>query len=275
MSADKIKSNTKLSIVVARYYISHARLEKLVSKFIKKLSNRNTMEINYIKFIDLKSETLYNKNKLLFKWMDKEPSFIDFSAYEEIQNDGNQDLFLYINDTIFIKHPWTIIAQQLKSLIPTLSSINHPAAIGIVFPYSEALINDKINPTLDHMTTFCFVLNKSANKILDEKLNSLPRSESMVTDWINQKISSNLFIEYLMKIHLFGPDSPWKWKGVDKNLSKKTMNRKAISVILEYELNASILNSNGLIIPILRDYKYLIFQKIQTVIGRIIYRGYF
>ena len=53
------------------------------------------------------------------------------------------------------------------------------------------------------------------------------------------------------------------------------MNSKAISVILEYELNASILNSNGLIIPILRDYKYLIFQKIQTVIGRIIYRGYF
>ena len=267
--------NIKISLVVARYYLPHIKLEKLILKFIKKFVNKNFIDVKNIKFIDLKSETADLKNLLSFEWMDKEPNFFDFSAYQEIQIDDNQDLFLYINDTIFIKHPWKLIGQKLKSLIPTLSVIENPSAIGIVYPYTEALTIDKVNPTMEHITTFCFLLNKSANEIFNKKLNSLPKTDSEVSDWIYDKINSNLFIDYIMNIHIFGPSSHWRWKRITSNFSKKTLYSKAISVILEYELNASILNSNGIIIPISRDYKYLIFQKIQSMIGKLMYREYF
>jgi len=267
--------NIKISLVVARYYLPHIKLEKLISKFIKKFINKNFIDVKNIKFIDLRSETVDLKNLLSFEWMDKEPDFLDFSAYQEIKIDGKQDLFLYINDTIFIKHPWKLIGQKLKSLIPTLSVIENPSAIGIVYPYSEALTIDKVNPTMKHITTFCFLLNKSANEIFKGKLNSLPKTESGVIEWINDRVNSNLFVDYLMNIHIFGPISPWRWKRGNTNFSKKTLHAKAISVILEYELNASILNSSGIIIPISRDFKYLIFQKIQSMIGKLIYREYF
>ena len=120
-----------------------------------------------------------------------------------------------------------------------------------------------------------FLLNKSANEIFNKNLNSLPKTDSEVIEWINDRVNSNLFIDYLMNIHIFGPSSPWRWKRITSNFPKKTLNSKAISVILEYELNASILNSSGIIIPISRDFKYLIFQKIQSMIGKLIYREYF
>tara|TARA_B100000886_G_C20337868_1_gene455351 strand:- start:602 stop:931 length:330 start_codon:yes stop_codon:yes gene_type:complete len=101
----KRNDNIKISLVVARYYLPHIKLEKLISKFIKKFVNKNFIDVKNIKIIDLKSETSDLKNLLSFEWMEKEPNFFDFSAYQEIQIDDNQDLFLYINDTIFIRHP--------------------------------------------------------------------------------------------------------------------------------------------------------------------------
>ena len=49
--------NIKISLVVARYYLPHIKLEKLISKFIKKFVNKNLIDVKNIKFIDLKSET--------------------------------------------------------------------------------------------------------------------------------------------------------------------------------------------------------------------------
>lgn len=271
----KHNKNVNISIVIARYYLSHDKLEKIFKKFIKILNNDAHFTVSNIKFIDLKLETSNIKTKLLFDWKDKEPDFFDFSAYEEIEKNSTIDLFLYLNDTMFIKHPWRVIRKKLKDLLPTISTIQNPAAIGIVYPYSEALIIDNKNPTLEHMTTFCFVLNKSANKIFHSKLESLPREQNLANNWIRKKVDRSLFIEYLLNIHIYGPDSPWKWKKSSYTFSEKTLTRKAISVILEYDLNSSILNSDGLIIPIVRDFKYLIFQKIQSFIGKLIYREYF
>ena len=268
-------SRIKISIVVARYYLSHKKLEKLSRKFLKYFESKDYLNIVNIKFVDLKSESKDLNTKLTFDWKDKEPKFFDFSAYEEMQTNDNSDLFLYINDTLFIKHPWRVIGKRLKSLLPTASSIDNPAAVGIVYPYSEALLIDKTNPSLEHMTTFCFALNRSSNKVFIETLKSLQDSNTKKDEWIKDKINSNLFIKYLMNIHIYGPKSPWRWAKIDDNFLEEKLSSKAISVILEYDLNANILNSNGLIIPISRDLKYFLFQKLQSLIGRVIYREYF
>jgi hypothetical protein len=265
----------KISVVVGRYYIDHNKLETLISSFLKLLNPDNKYIIDNLKFVDLKYSELDIKNNLKFNWISKNPIFFDFSAFKEIERSNNTVLYIYINDTLFIKHPWRIIGKQFSERIDTASLLENSAAVGIVYPYSEALINDRSNLTLQHMTTFCFALNTCSNNIFHNLLNSLPESESKSDEWINNEIQSNLFLKYLMNIHIYGPKSPWSWKRANNNFTESALSGKAIAVILEYDLNAKILNSNGLIIPISRDLKYSLFQKIQSIIGRFLYKEYF
>lgn len=275
MNGKLFKKNRKikLSVVIARYYLDHKKLEYITNKFLENLDSNNYVIEKDIIFVDLKNEDKASKENSKYCWKDKEPYFFDFSAYQEIKKTSDSDLFLYINDTLFIKHPWKVITNKIRNLFQTLASIDDPAAIGIVYPYSEALMIDSKNPNLKHMTTFCFVLNKAANKIFNGIMESLDECMNK-EDWVMNKINSNRFISYLLNIHLYGPISPWSWKN-NNNFPDNILLSKAISVILEYELNQSILNANGLIIPIPRNFKYLISQKYQTLIGKIKYRKYF
>ena len=270
------KNNITISIVIARYYINHAKLEKLVNVFLSSL-NKN-VEIEKINFIDLNSKASKNKNSVLvYNWIKIEPTFFDFSAFVEMDSSSDSDLYLYINDTVFIRHPWKVIAKNIMKTLNTINSLNFPVASGLVYPYSEVLINDTENPSLQHITTHCFILNKEANVIFKNLLSFLPDKEDddKITAWIESKVSSSAFIDFMLNIHLYGPISPWTWNKKEKTVSKKVLNGKAVSVILEYSLNNEILNSNGLIIPIPRDFKYNFYQKVQSLLGRFYYNAYF
>ena len=71
-------------------------------------------------------------------------------------------------------------------------------------------------------------------------------------------------------MHLFGPVSPWSWKGrLNPATPDGLILRKAVTVAFEYLLSEEILHRQGLVMPINYGLKYRLGAKANVLFSRI------
>jgi hypothetical protein len=261
-------------LVVASYYIAPKSLEPLIEKFIVLAGLKSfIVERQYFNLNAEKFNTSDNSD-----WISINTPYFDFSAYQKFKFNKSKKnrLYLFINDTLFVKHPFRYIAFYLYKNLRLFTSINVPSSLGIVYPYDEFISNAQTGPIIYHITTYCFILNYEAANHFKKDLLSLPLDEdqkSQIELIENCKIK-NSGLKYMIDI-LFG-EAKTRLSYKKRNLiSDEKYIGKAISVIMEYKLSERIYKNNGLIIPINRNFFYKIEKIFRSILARVKFRDYF
>lgn len=210
------------------------------------------------------------------KWQLFNGSALDFSAYSAPNTSNSADIYIYYNDTLFIKHPWKLLANRMSKLLSTVKTANFSMGLGVIHPTTPFLMKDENNPYRRHMQTFCFALNQDAQDEFKKILTAIPVDRSAdLSDWIKKVITKYPVLAKLLHIHLFSPNNPWSWQPLNSSLlnenKESLLLKKAISVALEYELSATIINENGIILPLNWDDKYRLHIKLASFYSK--FRG--
>jgi len=270
LSADELK----LKVVIGRYYIDPAKLESLVDKFLN-LANLNHRVVEK-KFVNLKKEDRTPNNSE--EWITKSSPYFDFSAYQELEVHPSDESYLYlvINDTLFVRHPYRYISAFLRDNLDIMGQIDVPAAMGIVYPYNEVIARIDGVPVIDHITTYCFALNSKAAHEFQDLLAVLPAAEAKKDQlaWILNYSSHNAVVKLLVDIHLGAVKTSSSYKN-GQSLSESQYIGKAISVILEYALSRRILMQGGLLLPIERGLAYRVEMLLRTSFSKIRHGEYY
>lgn len=204
-------------------------------------------------------------------WVSCQGRFLDISAYKSAADVvGSHDLYVVLNDTLFTKHPWRPMAARLRALIPSLAAIEEPAAAGEVHPSTDLLMVDSRNPTRRHLSTFCFLLNRAGFQTFQRLARQLPDNDSIsvVRAWLDELCAAHTPLKHLLHVHLFGPVSPWSWKGRLNQAPEELILRKAVTVAFEYLLSEEILHRQGLVMPVNYGLKYRLGAKANVLLSR-------
>ena len=201
--------------------------------------------------------------------------FFDFSVYFnnlKINKDEKIDVYIFLNDTLFIKHPWKILLKKLLSQLPLISKIPTAAAVGPVD--AMGILLDKNNLVNEkHLSTFLFALNKEGAKIFNQIGSEITQISIGDQSWANLKIADDILLNITINSHLKIVDSIYAWPGLKNNHSESTLFSKLICVVAEYEFSKKLLSSPGFIIPInngiLIDNYYFI-QRLKSKLLRLI-----
>ncbi len=180
--------------------------------------------------------------------------FNDFTAYmsavseltAEIEN-GSKSSFIFLNDTLFLKHPASALIALFKDCIPTIGNCSLPLICGRTHAYRVLMQTSPFSPGLDrYVSTFMFGTNFSGLKLLqstfahcDTFIASLDLDKNVL-----EKIPSKL--AETLRLHLELGTSVNSWKG---RRDRDVIRRKAIAVLLE-QLISSRFYEEGLILPI-------------------------
>jgi hypothetical protein len=204
-------------------------------------------------------------------WLRSRGEFLDMSAYAsalEATPDG--DVTIFINDTLFMRHPWRLALRRLADLLPSLETSVHAAAAGEVHATTDVLLVDRDNPSRRHLSTFCFAVNADARRKLSETLLEMPVSSTSasVREWVDGQIDRHPALATLLHVHLFGPKNPWTWPGKANDASEDLLLRKAVTVIAEYRFTSGLLSSGGLLMPINLGPAYKVASRWCRLFGR-------
>lgn len=178
--------------------------------------------------------------------------FLDISAYREgvLQRDDS-DVVLVLNDTLFSKHPWPLLLKRLVPLLPLLSSVTAPVAAGAVHPTTDLLLLDSSNPTRRHLSTFMFAANRAGIGCFESLVEPLPQQEDPLgRQWLAGQMALHPALALLLQVHLGQVPSPWAWPGMQRQPSPDLVQRKAITVAVEYLYTQRLLQARGCILPI-------------------------
>ncbi len=205
-------------------------------------------------------------------WVRNVGRYLDISAYSAAAlRPDEADLFLFFNDTLFIKHPWRSTARQLSVRLANLATMSAPGAAGIVHPSTDLLILDSSNPTRRHLSTFCFILNRAGLVLFNRVLAELPgpaASEQMEWDWLEARMSRHSALRHLLHVHLTGPTNPHSWRAVThKAASSDLLRRKAVTVVFEYLLTHAMLEAGGMIVPVNLSWSYRLWSRLSMTVS--------
>ena len=190
----------RLFLIVAQYYLSSKKLNKRLSYIINFFNDSGIyVSLKKIKMKD--DEYRGSKSETIGPSIDKY-QFFDMSAYKDgLLNAGDFDVYLLINDTLFIKYPWKSYIKHLQPMLMSLSNISTPAASGIVHA-TPLLLKDNDNPTRQHLSTFLIATNKLGKSCLMSLLNDLPDlNDPDGVDCINKQINLYPALGKLLYIH--------------------------------------------------------------------------
>lgn len=262
----------RVAIIGACYYMSPSRFAHVTSEFVGRL---------FPEYIDARKCFVNMRASVLLPsgqdagalWMNSVGSYLDISAYASAANVvGSHDLYLILNDTLFTKHPWRLIAGRMRALVPSLAALREPAAAGAVHPSTDLLLLDERNPTRRHLSTFCFLLNPAGFGVFEQLLQTLPLDDSSqaVRCWLDGHAATHAPLRHLLHVHLTGPVSPWSWKAkLSVGISEDLLLRKAVTVAFEYLLSEQILRLGGLVMPINTGLKYRLWAKVAALVSKI------
>lgn len=193
------------------------------------------------------------------RWIKNGGRYLDISAYSAAAfQPDDADLFVIFNDTLFIKHPWRLIARRMSGQLANLAATSAPGAVGIVDPSTHLLILDGSNPTRRHMSTFCFVLNRAGLALFNSVLTELPLSdatERTEQDWLEAQMGRHSALRHVLHVHLTGPANPHSWSAL-KSANADLLLRKAVTVVFEYRLTQALLEAGGMIVPVNIGWRY-------------------
>tara|TARA_B110000503_G_scaffold111208_1_gene166462 strand:- start:9233 stop:10018 length:786 start_codon:yes stop_codon:yes gene_type:complete len=192
--------------------------------------------------------------------------WFDMSAYgAAIDKQSTSDAFLYFNDTLFVKHCSGIVLERIRDCADSVASSPFPTAVGAINPSTDAIFHEGGYRSSKHLSTFCFMLNNSANRIFEDILLSLPDFEDS-HDWLRSKYQEYPALERVLYLNVFAPHNPWSWAGRSHNLRSDFLRRKAVSVSVEHILSAEIIKSGGVLLPTNYGYYYKFCRVTKTFI---------
>lgn len=262
----------KIAIIGVCFYLPVSDFTKKSDFFINNLGK----ECEITKHFVLMRESKDFDSQAEFadqKWNLFNGSALDFSAYSAPNISSSADIYIYYNDTLFIKHPWKLLVNRISKLLCALKTSNFPVGLGVIHPTTLFLMKDESNPYRRHMQTFCFALNQSAQNEFVKILTTIPaESSAEMRDWIRNKIIQYPVLAKILHFHLFSSNNPWSWRPLNNSSSDKNNEslflKKAISVSLEYEFSATIINENGIILPLNWDDKYRLHMKLANFFSK-------
>lgn len=262
----------RVAIIGACYYMPPSRFAQVTSEFVGRLFPEHVGARKC--FVNMRaSAPLPSEKDAGALWMNSSGSYLDISAYASAAEVvGSHDLYLILNDTLFTKHPWRLIAGCLRALVPSLETVREPAAAGEVHPSTDLLLLDVRNPTRRHLSTFCFLLNSAGFQVFQQLLQTLPRDDSRqaVRRWLDDHAATHPPLRHLLHVHLTGPVSPWSWKAkLNAGTSEDLLLRKAVTVAFEYLLSEQFLRRGGLVMPINIGLKYRLWAKVAALVSKI------
>ncbi len=200
-------------------------------------------------------------------WLTGAGPYLDISAYARAL-DGVQeaDLYLFFNDTLFLKHPWTLAGRRLASLARSLASSGVPAAAGAVDASPPLVLHNRLSPNGLHLSTFCFLLNRAALAVFKEVLSELPADESPlgVRQWLDDKMRAHEALRHTLHVHLLGPETPWTWRPAG-DAAEGLKLRKAVTVVFEHLFTERLLLQGGIIMPTNLDWRYRVQAKLAAM----------
>lgn len=204
-------------------------------------------------------------------WRQSGGAFLDISAYRSgLDAAPSTAICVLLNDTLFIRHPWRRVARRLTTLMPTLAASPVAAAAGELHPSTDLLLADPANPSRRHLSTFCFAINPAGRAILDEITATLPvdASTTAVQAWLDVQTAHYPALRQLLYVHLYASPNPWSWKRRSTGIAFDLLARKAVTVAVEYQLTARLLQQNGFVMPINVGLAYRLASKLAALRGR-------
>ncbi|MEQ1592329.1 MAG: hypothetical protein ABL892_08075 [Thiobacillaceae bacterium] len=267
-NVSKHQQTIRVGIIGACYYHSPARFSRFSASFIRGLLPDTSP--TYKRYVSMRPSIFESSDHA--QWIECSSQYLDISAYVcGMASVEDADLHLFFNDTLFIKHPWRLIAKRLRATLQSLAAVVEPAAAGEIHPSTDLLLFDPRNPTRRHMSTFCFLLNRAGFAVFKEVAATLPieGSNGQIRDWLEEHARNNAALKHLLHVHLTGPESPWSWKSVFINrIPEDLVLRKAVTVTFEYLLSEQLLQRGGFIMPINFRLSYRLQAKIAAFFGR-------
>ncbi|MGY2487099.1 hypothetical protein [Cupriavidus sp. CP313] len=262
----------RVAIIGACYYTSPSQFSKVTSEFVDNLLLDHAAASKC--FVSMRpSVPLPVEPGDKASWIHSTGKYLDISAYASAASVvGDHDLYLILNDTLFAKHPWRMMARRLGALVPSLTAIREPAAAGEVHPSTDLLLLDVRNPTRRHLSTFCFLLNRAGFDVFQQLARTLPGDDSnlSVRRWLDDHADQHVALKHMLHVHLTGPVSPWSWKGrVNGNVAEDLLLRKAVTVAFEYLFSEQVLRRGGLVMPMNIGLKYRVCAKAAALYSRI------
>ncbi len=272
LPATREKKCMRVAVIGACYYTSASRFSKVTGSFLRGLLPDNCAAEEYLVSMRSPVPTAAEQEGGA-SWITSTGRYLDISAYASAASviDGH-DLYLILNDTLFTKHPWRLIAKRLRAMIPSLAAIGEPAAAGEIHPSTDLLLLDSRNPTRRHLSTFCFLLNQAGFAVFKQLVDTLPGSESNddVRNWLSDHAGKHAPLKHLLHVHLTGPASPWSWKGrLNDGVSEDLLLSKAVTVAFEYLLSEQLLRHGGLVMPINIGLNYRVCAKAAALYSRV------
>ena len=266
MNTPDCEGKLRIRVIGVCYYLRLKEFERRVDSFIANLGwgisvDRVFLSIRHDQVADIKP------------WIMPRGNLLDISAYATGADITTSfDLYIFLNDTLFLRHPWKTLALRFASLRCALASAPKPSAVGEVHTSTDLLMLDTENPTRAHLSTFCFMLNRSAFMILGEIVQTLPNGNSTdsMMNWLNGFTLNNSAIKNLLYVHLTARATPWSWKGLTKLPPQDLILRKKVTVLFEYLLTTRILQSGGFVMPVNYGVLYRIRAKLSAFIARLI-----
>lgn len=262
----------RVGVIGACYYNSPTRFSRFAASFMRGLL-RDAVPVckRYVAMRPSMLESIDPSNS--DHWVECSGQYLDISAYAcGIASVEDADLYLFLNDTLFVKHPWHLISKRLQATLHNLATVVEPAAAGEIHPSTDVLMLDPSNPTRRHLSTFCFLLNRSGFAAFKEVVATLPMggSNAQIRDWLEEHACNHPALRHILHVHLTGPANPWSWKGAFiRSVPEDLVLRKAVTVTFEYLLNEQLLQRGGLIMPINIGLSYRFQAKLAALFGRL------
>lgn len=254
-------SPTSAGVIGACWYLDPHRFLERSDDFSTKLFGDITLDKRFVAMKNLPNSLHTGSESFGSIWLEGEGAFLDVSAYSLACSTmtDTHPLYLIFNDTLFTRHPWRLISKRLAGIRDSIASFVDPAAAGELHPSTDLLLVDSKNPTRRHLSTFCFLLNNAGFRLFKRLLHTLPASGELEgTDiWIKEMVRAFPSLRALLHVHLFGPSTPWTWKGANAQL----IQRKAVTVIFEYLFTVELLGA-GIAMPINHGFGYRLLSKL-------------
>lgn len=181
--------------------------------------------------------------------------FNDFSAYiaacrdlveqQEIRKRGTA--YIFINDTLFARHPGRLLLRLLRRVVPTVSRSEAPLLCGKADSYRVLLQTSPFSPGLDrYVSTFLFGTNGPGIELLHGLFTSEETRDMMrgAAQFHSESIPPK-FVALLRHNFLSG-DPLLSWHGIN---GSNDIGRKAVCVLLEHLMSARFFEA-GFIMPI-------------------------
>jgi len=236
-----------LCIIAVRYYLTSEQFEKRITQIDQ--SFRRKFEIINVLSYDLEGAAS-SSGARAYPGQKVEGQWLDMSGFKmSISDQPDTDAYLYLNDTLFTKHPAAFFTSRLCSLSPLIASLDDAAIGGEIDPSTDVVFDELNQRVSMHASTYFFLLNKKANEILCDILNHLPDNDSY-DYWINSQYRTYPRLKNILNICLNSPDNPWSWGGVGRLKSAELHKRKSVTIAVEHILSARIIMEGGYLVPI-------------------------